>query len=335
MGKPIEIHSADQFSNLLKSSRIVVADFYANWCGPCKQIAPLYEQLANSLSRPGLATFVKVNVDAEGAKPVASEYAVTALPTFITFRDGKVEEKIKGANPAQLRSVIEKLVSDIENAGQGGSSGGGGDGGNSGGIAWRGADLPRGYVDVSDSIDVRGLELLNVDDSYFSVRTLFNKAKPSALSKGKGSSGDEKDWVESDTDEQLLLFTPFNSAIKLHTIQITSLPPTDEDDDDIPMRPKTIKLFTNRPHNLGFDEAGDIDATQTIEIGEDDWNANGTANLGLRFVRFQNVTTLVIFVVDGDGDGEKVRLDRIRFIGESGEKREMGKLEKIGDEPGE
>lgn len=119
--------------------------------------------------------------------------------------------------------------------------------------------------------------------------------------------------------------------------QITSLPPTDEDDEDedVPMRPKTLKLFTNRPHNLGFDEAEDIDPTQSFEISESDWNSNGTANLSLRFVRFQNITSLVIFVVDGDGDGEKVRIDRIRVIGESGEKREMGKLEKIGDELGE
>lgn len=101
------------------------------------------------------------------------------------------------------------------------------------------------------------------------------------------------------------------------------------------MRPKTLKLFTNRPHNLGFDEAEDIEPTQAIEIGEDDWNTNGTANLALRFVRFQNITSLVVFVADGDGDSEKVRIDRIRLIGESGEKREMGKLEKIGDEMGE
>lgn len=101
------------------------------------------------------------------------------------------------------------------------------------------------------------------------------------------------------------------------------------------MRPKTIKLFTNRPHNLGFDEADDIQPTQEIELQESDWNANGTANVSLRFVRFQNISSLVLFVVDGDGSSEKVRLDRVRLIGESGEKREMGKLEKIGDEPGE
>ncbi|KAI1312356.1 thioredoxin [Xylaria venustula] len=330
MAKPIEIESAEHFSTVLKESRLVVADFYANWCGPCKQIAPFYEQLSKSISKPKVITFVKVNTETQ--RPLAAEFAVSSLPTFILFRDGSIVEKVKGADPQGLRSLIEKLTSDVESGGEGSSSS------SSGGLAWRGAGLPRGYTDISDVVDVRGLELLNAD-ADFSVRTLFSKSKPSSLDKGSNTN-DGRDWVESDTDEQLLLFVPFNSAIKLHTLQITSLPPTDDDDDDdddkeIPMRPKTIKLFTNRPHNLGFDEADDIDPTQEIEIGEDDWNSNGTANLPLRFVRFQNISSLVIFVVDGDGDSDQVRLDRVRLIGESGEKREMGKLEKIGDEPGE
>ncbi|KAI1202166.1 thioredoxin [Nemania serpens] len=333
MAKPIEIESTEQFSTVLKESRLVVADFYANWCGPCKQIAPFYEQLSLSISKPKVVTFVKINTEAQ--RPLAAEFAVTALPTFILFRDGAIVEKVKGADPQGLRSLIEKLTKDVESGGGEGSSSSGSGSGSSG-LAWRGADLPRGYTDISDVVNVRGLELLNADTD-FSVRTLFNKSKPSSLGKDPSTS-DEKDWVESDTDEQLLLYIPFNSATKIHTLQLTSLPPTGDDDDDdeeTPMRPKTVKLFTNRPHNLGFEEADDIDPTQTIEIGEADWNSNGTANLPLRFVRFQNVSSLVIFVVDGDGDSEKVRLDRVRLIGESGEKREMGKLEKIGDEPGE
>ncbi|KAK8055230.1 thioredoxin [Apiospora rasikravindrae] len=324
MSKTVEITSSEQFSDILSKSRIVVADFYANWCGPCKQIAPFYEQLSMSLSRPNIATFVKVNTEGDKAKDVAQAYAVTHLPTFILFRDGKIAEKVKGADPQKLKSLIEKLSNDIETAGEGSSSG-------SGGMTWLGADLPRGYSDISDVIDVKGLELLNADDTEFSVRTLFNRPKPSSLEK---SDSEQKDWVESDTDEQLLLFMPFNSSVKLHTIQLTSLPPKvgeDDDEDEIPMRPKTIKLFTNRPHNLGFDEAEDIQPTQEIEIAEEDWNANGTANVGLRFVRFQNITSVILFVVDGDGSSEKVRLDRVRLIGESGEKRDLGKLEKIGD----
>ncbi len=103
------------------------------------------------------------------------------------------------------------------------------------------------------------------------------------------------------------------------------------------MRPRTIKLFTNKPHNLGFEEAEDLNATQVIELTDSDWNEDGTANISLRFVKFQSINTLILFVLDGDGsnDSEKVRLDRVRLIGEAGEKREMGKLEKIGDEPGE
>lgn len=194
-----------------------MATVYANWCGPCKQIAPFYEQLSQSLSRPSIATFTKVNTEGDRAKEVAQAYAVTSLPTFIIFRDGKVVDKVKSADPNRLKSILEKLGNEIETAGEsGGSSSGGGSSSSSGGMTWIGADLPRGYSDISDIVDIRGLELLNAD-TEFSVRTLFNKPKPAAL--GKGSS-EAKDWVESDTDEQLLLFVPFNSAVKLHTIQV-------------------------------------------------------------------------------------------------------------------
>lgn len=243
------------------------------------------------------------------------------------FRDGKAVEKVQGADPRKLQAVVKKLAAEVENVG-GGEAGGSGSG--SGGLAWRGADLPRGYSDVSDQIEMRSCELLNMDSDFGDVRVLFDSSKPGALSGGKKTA---KDWVESDTDEQLMLYVPFQSMVKLHTLQITSVPPTD--DEDAPMRPAVIKLFTKLSHNLGFDEAEDLAATQEIELSEGDWNNEGTANIPLRFVKFQNINSLVVFVVAGDGSSEKTRIDRLRLIGESGEKREMGKLEKIGDEPGE
>lgn len=329
MSKTVKISSAAQFSSLLQSSKIVVVDFYADWCGPCKAVAPIFEQLSATLSRENVVSFAKV--DTENQKDIAQAYTITSLPTFIVFRNGKVAEKVQGADPRKLQAIVTKLSDEVANIANKDGEASGSAGGGSGEI-WRGAALPRGYTDITAQVEIQRCELLNVDSETGGVRILLESSKPSALS---GTKSTKKDWVESDTDEQLMLFLPFQSMLKLHTLQITSLPPTDDDDDEAPTRPRTIKLFSNKPHNLGFDEAEDMSATQVIELSEIDWNKDGTANIPLRYVKFQNINSLVLFVVDSDGDSEKVRLDRIRLIGEAGEKREMGKLEKIGDDGGE
>src|SRR4051794_29388364 len=111
-----------------------------------------------------------------------------------------------------------------------------------------------------------------------------------------------KDWVKSDTDEQLMLFIPFQSTLKVHSLHLTSLPAS-ADEDDVTLRPKTLKVYKNRAQILGFDEADESIATQDIELSSRDWDPKtGTAKVELRFVNFQNVTSLVIFVVDGDGN---------------------------------
>jgi hypothetical protein len=93
-----------------------------------------------------------------------------------------------------------------------------------------------------------------------------------------------------------------------------------------------IHLYINRPQNMDFSEADDTEPTQAITLTDADWNENGTANIGLRFVKFQRTTTLIVYVQKGDGEAETVRLDRIKLIGEAGAKREMGKLQKLGDD---
>ena len=253
-------------------------------------------------------------------------------PLFVIFKNGLQVSKFNGQNPQQLSENIKKLAAEVE-SGEGGF--GEASGNSTGGAGWRGAALPRGYTDVTDQVDVRGLDLLNSDSEFGGVRTLFETGAPSSLNKGKGAStgkDTKSDWVESDVDEQLMLYIPFTSTLKIHTLQITSLPPkSDDDDDEAPVRPKTIRLYTNRQHNLGFEEAEDIEPTQTFELKPSDWDeSTGTAKLELRFVKFQNVYSVVVFVVDGEGDGEKTRIDRVKIVGESGEKREMGKLEKVG-----
>ncbi|KAF2792630.1 DUF1000-domain-containing protein [Melanomma pulvis-pyrius CBS 109.77] len=333
MSGPVQISSPAQLTALLSSSRVVVVNFYKESSTTSNALSTVYDQLASQLSRPNIITFTKVNCDLE--TQIALSYSVTSIPTFIIFKNGVQTTKVNGANPQQLSNAIRQLATE---AASDDAVGGPGEASGSAGGTWRGAGLPRGYTDVTDHVDVRGLDLLNSDSEFGSVRTLFETTMPTTLAMGKGkkaASGSEskKDWIESDVDEQLMLYLPFTATLKVHTIHITSCPPKsddDEDDDDIPMRPKTIHLYTNRQHNLGFEEAEDIPATQTIEIKASDWDEKtGTAKLELRFVKFQNVASIIMFVVDGDGDGEKTRIDRIRIIGDAGEKLVPGKLEKI------
>ncbi len=257
------------------------------------------------------------------------------MPTFIIFKDKEIVESIRGADPRKLSDAAKKLAAEADSEG---SAGGFSNGGSSGGT-WTAFQPPKGYSDVTSDADLRGLDLLNANTDFGAARVLFNGTKPSALdSKGKNSQKKEedggKDWVESDTDEQLMLYVPFMSTMKIHSLYITSIPPKEageDNDDELPMRPKELKLYTNRPNVLGFDEAEDVVPAQEITLAERDWDeTTGTAKVELRFVKFQNVKSLVLFVVNGDGDGEKTRVDRIRIVGESGEKRDQGKLEKVG-----
>ncbi|KAF2769916.1 thioredoxin-like protein [Teratosphaeria nubilosa] len=325
MSKTVEITSPQHFTHVLSSSRVVVVDFWADWCGPCKAIAPVYEQLSAQLSRPGTITFTKVNTDQQ--KDITQTYNITAMPTFLIFKAARETKRIRGADPKGLDAAVKQLA---QEAGKADEEGGAAEGSSSG-SAWAGAAAPRNYSDITDSVDVLGLDFLNLDGDKGDKRAVFASSKPSSLGKSDSTA---KDWVESDTDAQLMLFIPFQSTLKLHTLHITSLPPPG-DDDDI-SRPKSIRLYTNRSTVLGFDEADDTPCTQDLEIKDTDWDSRtGTAKVELRFVKFQNISSLVLFVVDNAGDTEKTRIDRIRLFGETGEKRAMGKLEKIGDEQGE
>lgn len=136
------------------------------------------------------------------------------MPTFIIFKEGKQVEKVQGANPTVLQDIVKKLVAEADNSGDSSSGFASGSG------DWRIGALPKGYNDVTDQVDIKGLELLNADSEFGSVRTLVDTNKPSALSKGKEADSKAKDWVVSDTDEQLMLFVPFQSTLKVHTIQV-------------------------------------------------------------------------------------------------------------------
>ncbi|KAK6529715.1 hypothetical protein TWF281_008878 [Arthrobotrys megalospora] len=327
MSKIIIINSPAQLEQLVKSTTIVVVDFHATWCGPCKAVAPAYAALAERLTDPGKMVFTKVDVDQQ--KVIAQTHNVTAMPTFIMFKSGTETTRIKGANLPALQSAVKELLAASGGAISSGSSS----------SFWKGAEVPKPYDVINSEIELKNLDCMNFNSEVGSVRILFEGSEPSTpadgdSAKGKGrGTGQAADWIESDTDEQLTIFIPFSSTVKIYQIQITSRPPTPEDEEDTeqPRRPSKIKLFVNKPNIVGFDDAESMVATQEIEIGEGDWK-DGTIAINTRFVKFQSVFSLNVFIEDAEGDAEKVRVDRIRVVGEVGEKRDLGKLEKVADE---
>ena len=84
----------ENFNEIVKSDKPVLVDFWASWCGPCRMVSPVIDQLAEEYG--GKISVGKVNVDDEGA--LAAEFAIVSIPTVILFKNGKEVKKLVGVH---------------------------------------------------------------------------------------------------------------------------------------------------------------------------------------------------------------------------------------------
>ncbi len=105
MGATKVVTDATFEAEVLKSSKPVIVDYWAEWCGPCRMIAPVLEEIASEYGEK--IDVVKLNVDENPA--VAQRYQILAIPTLNVFQNGEVVKQIKGAKPksALLRDLAE------------------------------------------------------------------------------------------------------------------------------------------------------------------------------------------------------------------------------------
>jgi len=103
------VHLTDDSFNaeVINSDKPTLVDFWAPWCGPCKAIGPVIDELADEFA--GRARIVKMNVDDNPATP--GKYGIRAIPTLILFKDGQVLDQVTGAvGKAQLIAMLDKAL---------------------------------------------------------------------------------------------------------------------------------------------------------------------------------------------------------------------------------
>ena len=94
--------NADEFNEVIKGDKPVVVDFHADWCGPCKVLSPILDELDSEVED---VEFVKINVD--HYPELSGSYEIMAVPTVIMFQDGEIKNRFAGVQPKE--AILEKV----------------------------------------------------------------------------------------------------------------------------------------------------------------------------------------------------------------------------------
>ncbi len=101
--------SDDNFEEeVLKESKPVLVDFWAEWCAPCRMIAPVIEEIAKSYGSK--IKVGKFDLDGDSNSIIPNQYGIRSIPTVLLFKDGQVAEQVIGANAAEIKKIVEQNV---------------------------------------------------------------------------------------------------------------------------------------------------------------------------------------------------------------------------------
>ena len=102
-----KVATNNNFSELLQSEKLVVVDFWATWCGPCRMLSPILDEVEEEMG--GKIEVVKVNVD--DADEVAAQYRIMSIPTLLFFKGGQIVDKTVGAMPKNV--LVDKINANL------------------------------------------------------------------------------------------------------------------------------------------------------------------------------------------------------------------------------
>jgi len=166
----------------------------------------------------------------------------------------------------------------------------------------------KGYMDLTQFISKSGCEGLNESESHTLEHLLSNTGK----------------FLQSDTDEQLILYLTFNQVVKLHSLKLQGPPDNG---------PKTVKLFINQTNTPNFDACEATTAVQEFKLSPEDITAG--ALISLKYVKFQNVNSLTIFIKDNQSGSDVTRIDHLGIIGNPVVTTNMNEFKRVAGKPGE
>lgn len=177
-----EVTSFEEFNAKIRGSPLVVLDCFATWCGPCKRVAPDFDQM--SIEYPKVK-FLKADIDK--VPDVASFVGANSVPLFVFYLRGQRVNAVSGAKPAEIRKLLDQYAAsaDVEDE-----------------------SYAPGQMSLISFVENKQVACLNRNEQEGSVAEIF-QGKPSKV-------------LESDCDEQLLLIIPFTQRVRLHSLLINA-----------------------------------------------------------------------------------------------------------------